>query len=369
MEKIINKATIYSGVDSLDRLNQIENKRVWLICDQFLVQNGSIKQIEERLQEKNQVEVFKDVVPDPPIEVIAKGIVLAAKIKPEVMIAYGGGSSIDTAKSILYFSKIAHIFKKVQFIAIPTTSGTGSEVTATTVITDQQVKHPVTDEQLVPDEVILCPSLTVSVPPSVTANTGMDVLTHAIEAYVSVNASTYSDALAEKACELVFDSLFTCYKEGNNLEARSRMQQASNLAGSAFNMAGLGMNHAIAHQIGGKFHIPHGLANSLLLTKVIEKNCMDCKAKSRYANLSRKLGFAKKEDCDSKAVTSLVKQITNLQIQMDMPMKLSECKVKQEDLVAIIVIMSKDALQDACRLTAPSIYNNDEIVKILLSIY
>ncbi|BBF42466.1 alcohol dehydrogenase [Lachnospiraceae bacterium KM106-2] len=369
MEKIDFRTTIYSGIDSLDHLRSFENKKIWVICDQFLVTNGSIKEILKYIEKKNKVTVFKDVVPDTPVSVVAKGVAFIKDLQPDIIIAYGGGSSIDTAKGILYFARIADFLNEITFIAIPTTSGTGSEVTSTVVISDQKTKHPITDETILPDEVILCPTLTVSVPPAVTANTGMDVFTHAIEAYVAKKATAYSDALAQKACELVLESLATCYHNGTDLEARSKMQQASNLAGSAFNLAGLGMNHSIAHQIGAKFHIPHGLANALLMTRIITKNSSRSEIMARYATLSRKLGLATANECDQVAVDHLNNKIHELQQEMNMPVRLRDCKVEYDAFESKLEEMTKDALQDDCRLTAPYIYNYDEIVIILASLY
>ena len=367
MHQVYIKTRIFSGEDALERLEKFEEKKIWLISDSFLVENGSINNITNKLHASNKVVVCGDVVPEPPIEVIAKGVALISSIEPDIIIAYGGGSAIDTAKGVLYFARLRGYTKKIKFIAIPTTSGTGSEVTSATVISDtaSQVKHPIVNDELLPDEVILCPMLTVSVPPKVTANTGMDVLTHAIEAYVSVNANSYSDALAQKACELVFGYLEKCFVNGGDLEARSRMQEASNIAGCAFNIAGLGMNHAIAHQIGALFHIPHGLANALILSEVIRHNSMICSVKMRYADLSRKLNLAESTHSDERAVEILCESIDGCMKSMDMPLDLSQCGVQRSDLEKNMRLICENALKDGCAATAARIFDFAEIESIL----
>ncbi|WP_090173951.1 1-propanol dehydrogenase PduQ [Eubacterium oxidoreducens] len=370
MNQIYIKTKVVSGEDSLERLGKFEDKTIWLIADAFLVDNKSVNQITEKLDKSNKVVVCRDVVPDPPLEVVAKGVALIHSVQPDIIIAYGGGSAIDTAKGVIYFSRLAKYEKELRFIAIPTTSGTGSEVTSVTVITDTQtqIKYPIEDDGILPDEVILCPRLTVSVPPAVTANTGMDVLTHALEAYVATGANTYSDALAEKAIELVFHYLKQCYHEGDNLMARSRMQEASNLAGSAFNIAGLGMNHSIAHQLGALFHLPHGLANALILNGVIRKNAEYEDMKKRYAILAKKLNIASLDTKDDDAVELLCSEIRKCQQEMTMPLTLRECNVTTSMLQDKIDIIYQNAMNDRCTQTAKYVYSKGEIVNVLFGL-
>ncbi|WP_352398194.1 1-propanol dehydrogenase PduQ [[Clostridium] aminophilum] len=354
MNQVYIKTRVFSGEDSLERLRKFEKKKIWIISDTFLVDNGTIDRITEQLDRSNRVVLCSDVVPDPPLSAVAKGVALMGNIHPDIIIAFGGGSAIDTAKGIIYFAKFSGFTDGVRFIAIPTTSGTGSEVSSVTVITDPEtkIKHPIVDDEILPDEVILCPQLTCSVPPSVTANTGMDVLTHALEAYVSRNANAYSDALAEKAVEYVFGYLKRCCADGNDMEARSRMQEASNLAGSAFNIAGLGMNHAIAHQLGGIFHIPHGLANSLILINVIRKNSAVCEMRARYAVLARKLNLAGRENSDFEAVNLLCEKIRSCQKEMKIPVTFSELGIRPEAVLEKSTEIWKNAQKDMCSDTA-----------------
>lgn len=367
MKSIYIKTKINFGEDSLKRLEEIKNKKLWIICDEFLVRSGSVETILSFIDNSNKVLIFDEVVPEPPLKVIGKGVGLIKQINPDVVIAYGGGSAIDTAKGIIYFARQQEFVDKVNFIAIPTTSGTGSEVTSATVITDteEKIKHAIFDDSLLPDEAILDANLTVTVPQNITANTGIDVLTHAIEAYVSKNANAYSDALAEKAVELVIESLLKCYNKGDDIEAREKMHEASNLAGISFNIAGLGINHSLAHQIGGKFHIPHGLANGLFLTTVIDYNSQNSETLKKYAKLVYKSEMVEKHDNDEFAVKVLKRYITSLMKLMNMPINLRECKVDKIEFNKIKSLMSENALKDSCTYTNPKEANVDELMRLL----
>lgn len=370
MKEVYINTRVFSGVDCLEHLRELKNKKVWLICDAFLVDNGTVDELTNKIDSTNQVTICKDVIPDPPLENVATGVANLLKLQPDVVIAFGGGSAIDTAKGILYFASNAGYKKEVLFIAVPTTSGTGSEVTSVTVITDKalQTKHLIADHSMLPNEVLLAPQFTASVPPAITANTGVDVLTHVIEAYVASNSNAYSDALAEKGVEMVFDYLEKCYFNGSDMDARSKMQEASNIAGTSFNIAGLGMNHAIAHQLGGMFHIPHGLANALILTEVIKRNASDAYMKSRYACLARKNGFATKQDSDDVAVQCLCDKIDECKRNMKMPMRISECKVDGNELRSKLSELSDNALKDGCVKTARMVFSKQDIERILLNV-
>ncbi|MDO5516316.1 MAG: 1-propanol dehydrogenase PduQ [Clostridium sp.] len=371
MNSVYIKTKVYSGQDSLTRLNNIKNKKIWIICDGFLVKGGQLNYLLKFVDDSNEVSIFDEVVPEPPIEVIGKGISLIKNINPDILIGYGGGSAIDTAKGIIYFSKEANIIKDVTFIAIPTTSGTGSEVTSATVITDREmkIKHAIFDDSVLPDEAILDANLTLSVPPNITANTGMDVLTHAIEAYVSKNSNVYSDALAEKSVELVVSSLVKAYKCGDDLEARSKMHEASNLAGMSFNIAGLGITHSLAHQIGSQFHIPHGLATALFLNSVIKYNSKKEECLKKYAKLARKSGMVTKADNDEFAVKVLEEYIETIMNMMNMPTNLRKCNVNLNDLTNLKDTMIENALNDGCTESNPIKCSKDDLGKLIDKIY
>ncbi|MBS5788008.1 MAG: iron-containing alcohol dehydrogenase [Clostridioides difficile] len=366
------KTAIKFGLGSLSALKEIQDKNVLIITDPFMIESGSIKKITENL-EKTTFEIFSDIVPDPPIETIVKGVEYFNKTNPDVIVAVGGGSAIDAAKAILDFSKKILSKENVEFIAIPTTSGTGSEVTSFAVITDKQkgVKYPLVSDELLPNIAILDPELVKTVPDFITADTGMDVLTHAIEAYVSTDADDFSDAFAEKAIKLVFKYLRRAYKNGDDIEAREKMHIASCLAGLAFNHASLGINHSIAHALGGKFKIPHGRANSLLLPHVIEYNA-DIKANEdgEYSRAAQKYyEIAKLIGLNSTnvrvGVRRLINEIKYLQSDMKMVTKLSDCSVSTNELHKYEEEIALSAINDTCTNTNPRVPTQKDIENIL----
>ncbi|MEW8957242.1 1-propanol dehydrogenase PduQ [Clostridium sp.] len=371
------KTKVYFGQGALNALDFIKDKKVLIITDPFMVKSGMIDSVTTPLK-NNKVEysIFSDIVPDPPIETVVQGIEEMAKINPDILIALGGGSAIDAAKAIKDFSlKIANT-KEVEFIAIPTTSGTGSEVTSFSVITDKAkgAKYPLVSDELVPEVAILDPELVKSVPNFITADTGMDVLTHALEAYVSTKANDFTDALAEKAIKLVFENLVEAYKNGGNLTAREKMHNASCLAGMAFNMASLGLNHGIAHAIGGKLHIPHGRTNAILLPHIVEYNAdikgyTDVKyseAAKKYAEVAKLLNLPGGNV--RAAVKNLISSIERLQKDMNMPKTLMDCKVQDEDFNKVKENIAEMALKDACTATNPKNPTKEDVMEILLKI-
>ncbi|WP_315118609.1 1-propanol dehydrogenase PduQ [uncultured Clostridium sp.] len=366
------KTKIYFGESSLDMLSQIKDKKVFIITDPFMVKSGTISLITEKLKDV-QYEIFSDIVPDPPIETVVKGIEEMGKVNPDILIALGGGSAIDSAKAIMDFSKKILDNNDIEFIAIPTTSGTGSEVTSFAVITDKSkgTKYPLVSQELLPNIAILDPNMVKSVPNFITADTGMDVLTHALEAYVSINASDFSDALAEKAVSLVFKYLIRAYENGEDMEAREKMHNASCLAGLAFDAAGLGLNHGIAHAIGGKLHIPHGRTNSILLPHIVEYNSEingfgshECsRAALKYADLSKVLGLP--SSTPRSAVRSLINEIKKMQKTMNMPTTLRACDVELSKIDGVKEEISELALKDACTAANPRISTKNDILQII----
>ncbi|MGL5354915.1 MAG: 1-propanol dehydrogenase PduQ, partial [Clostridium sp.] len=345
---------------------------VFVITDPFMVKSGTINKITEKLT-GSQVTIFSEIVPDPPIELVVTGIEELKKVMPEVIIALGGGSAIDAAKAIMDFSKKIISLDSVEFIAIPTTSGTGSEVTSFSVITDNQkgVKYPLVSDSLLPDIAILDPELVKTVPDFITGDTGMDVITHALEAYVSTNATDFTDALCEKALILCFKYLLRAFKDGSDMEAREKMHNASCLAGIAFNSASLGINHSIAHTLGGKFHIPHGRTNAILLTHVIEYNAEIVgyenrdytRAAKKYHNIAKLLGLP----CNNirMGVKNLINEIKSMQKTMKMPTSLKDCKVDVHEVMALREEIAKTAMLDACTPSNPRVPTPDDIIRIL----
>ena len=371
MERVYLKTKIFYGENSLERLASICGKKIWIICDKFLIDNGSIRKVLEVIDNSNEVKLFNGVLPDTPLTVIGKGAAILTQFKPEVIIAFGGGSAIDTAKGILYFGREMKIAGNVRLIAIPTTSGTGSEVTAATVVVDHETKqkHIFFDDSIYPDEAILDARLTLTLPPDITANTGMDVMTHALEAYVAKGSSVYTDAMAEKAVELIMKSLLKCYRCGDDIEARGEMLLASSLAGIAFSIAGLGMSHSIAHQVGGTFHIAHGLANAILLNEVILFNGQDEKVFDKYAKMAYQTGMVERNADPKLAVAVLLTFIRSLKKLMNMPVSLSECGVTQADFDKYVQYVSQNALNDGCTPMNPRRITAQDVETLLKKIY
>lgn len=329
MKEFSFSTRIFFGEGSLERLHKVENKRVMIVTDAFMEKSGVAHRVAAYL--KNcEVTIFSNVVPDPPIEVVAAGVQCFQECLPEVMIAVGGGSVIDAAKAIrVVAGRITDAIdtRVMECFAIPTTSGTGSEVTEYAVVTDsaQGIKFPLASRELRPVTAILDPELVVSAPPKVTADSGMDVLTHALEAYVSTGANDFSDALAEKAISLVVKWLPIAFENGQDLLAREKMHNASCMAGLAFNSAGLGVCHGIAHGIGGKLHLPHGRANAIVLPYVLRFNAdlehgkagNYCVAARKYQRLAKILDLP----CSSVpvGVSQLLKTVEKLNRALKIP--------------------------------------------------
>ena len=365
MNKWTFPTQIYAGPDSLNRLTAFSNESILIICDPFLKDSPSLTYVMGLMDSKNKVTIYTDVVPDPPITHVVKGIEFMEGIKPSVIIAIGGGSCIDMSKGIAYFGrKLKHMDIK-SFIAVPTTSGTGSEVTSFAVLTDSetQIKYPLVDDAVLPDEALLTPLFVKTSPPSVTAFSGMDVLVHALEAYVATEANNFTDALAQQAIELVFEYLPRCYKPTATEQDRMSMHEASCLAGLSFNKAGLGIVHAMAHQLGGQFHVPHGLANSMLLPYVIGFNCSHNPAVAKkYAHLSAKLGFADHNASEVDKLAALIEAIVTLQHTLDCPMNLTAFGVDKAVSETKLDLMADRALEDMCYRFNPYPANHDDLI-------
>ena len=371
MSNVFIKTKVRSGSSAVKYLQNLKGRRIMVVCDKFLAENGAVRYITDVVSANNQVEIFNQAIPDPTIEVVGRGLTMICKSKPDVLIGFGGGSAIDTAKGIIYFAGVKELVPKPLFITVPTTSGTGSEVTSAAVITDSdaKVKHLITTDDILADVALLDAQLTLSVPAPVTANTGMDVLTHALEAYVATRANVFSDALAEKAMELLTHNLLACYQNGKNLAVRTAMHEASTLAGMAFNNAGLGVNHSIAHQLGSTFHIPHGLANAILLNQVIDYNCANRETMEKYAVLAKKLQLAPCDASAETAVAALKLMISMLMQCMHMAAHVSELKISREEYQRQIPTMVENALMDHCINTTPRNIGTMGIRNILEAVY
>lgn len=375
------KTKVYFGDNALDRLSEIPYKKVLVITDPFLAQSSMINLITDPLKKGHiEYDIFQDVVPDPPIEKISEGVKKLLAYKPEAIIAVGGGSAIDSSKSIREFAVRIEHYGDVGLIAIPTTSGTGSEVTSFAVVSDpaEQRKYPLVSRDLTPDEAILDAELVKSVPPAVTADTGMDVFTHALEACVSTDRNDFATALAEKAIEICGVFLLRAYLDGSDTHARQKMHSASCLAGLAFNSASLGLNHGMAHQLGATFHIPHGRANAMLLPHIIEFNSDINKhsksqakylpAVERYKTVARILGLSSYNTIMT--VRNLVNWVQFMLKEMDIPLSVSQMgKISKEEYFAEIERMAEAALADGCTATNPRVPSKANVMKIYESLW
>lgn len=381
MKKFEVVTDIYFGENALNRLKDLEYKRVFIISDPFVVQRGLIRNVTRPLDQASiTYELYTDVVADPTVEKVISGITAVLKENPECIIAVGGGSAMDLAKSIRKIAGQMQPDFKPCLIAIPTTSGTGSEVTSFSVITDSQThsKIPLASRDMTPDEAILDEVLVKSVPASVTADTGMDVLTHAIEAYVSINNNEFSGALAEKAVEICGQFLYRSYSDNNDSHARRKMHIAACLAGLAFNSASLGLNHGMAHQLGAVFHIPHGRANAMLLPCIIEYNSSINKlSKSKenydqcvhkYCNIARMLGLHSINEIMT--IHSLCNYMRFISEEMCIPMHLSEIlNISKEEYESHLDAMAEAALKDGCTATNPRIPTKDDVIELYKKIW
>ncbi len=391
---------------ALDELGTVlGKKRAFVVTDSFLFQNGYLAPVTDKLHEMGiAYQCFSDVQPDPTLANAMAGAKEMTAFAPDVIIAFGGGSAMDAAKImwVLYehpevdFADMAMRFidirkrvytfpkmgEKAYFVAIPTSSGTGSEVTPFAVITDEKtgIKYPLADYELLPDMAIVDTDNMMSQPRSLTSASGVDVLTHALEAYVSVMASDYTDGLALKAMKNVFDYLPACYEDGTNVEARQKMADASCLAGMAFANAFLGVCHSMAHKLGAYHHIPHGIANALLISLVIAYNAAEAPAKmgtfsqyqypnarARYAEAARFCGIS--AESDEAAVEKLIEKIEALKSAVGIKKTIADYGVKEEDFLATLDEMCENAFDDQCTGANPRYPLIAEIKSMYLKAY
>lgn len=399
---------IYFEHNSIKYLEKMPNiTRAFIVTDPGMVSLGYVDKILYYLRKRTEhvhCEIFSDVEPDPSIETVKRGAQMMDEFKPDVIIALGGGSAMDAAKGMWLFYehpdvdfnslrlrfldirkrafKFPKMGNKAQLVAIPTTSGTGSEVTSFAVISDKKnnMKYPLADYELTPNIAIIDPQFVMSLPKSATADTGLDVLTHALEAYVSVMASDYTDGLAMKAIQLVFKYLPRAYKNGaEDAEAREKMHNASCMAGMAFTNAFLGLNHSIAHKIGGEYHVPHGRANAVLLPHVIKYNASTPSkfvsfpkykkfiADEKYAEIAAFLGLPAKTT--EEGVQSLINAVIDLMKEVNEPLSFSECGIDEETYMRNVPDIANKAFEDQCTTANPKLPLVKEIEQIMIDAY
>lgn len=347
---------------------------MFIVTDKFMHESGRVSYLTDKIKaEGAKWEIFSDVTPDPDIETVTAGVAKILEFQPDTVITLGGGSPIDAAKAIAYFAAKQINLRDCPFVAVPTTSGTGNEVSKFAVITDRArgIKYPLSDDTLLPDYAVLDAELTCSVPPKVTADTGLDVLTHAIEAFVCTEANAFTDALAEKSVKLVDHYLLLAYKEPDNREARQGMHNASCLAGAAFSNAGLGLCHSMAHAMGAQFHIPHGRANAILLPVVMSFNA-GCETTltpvaTRCAELASLIGMGATSMRQS--ALNLIHMVRRLQQRMGVPQRIRDTGVSAEDFEAALDTMADAALADRCTATNPKPCTKEDIIELYRQAY
>ena len=349
-------------------------QRLFIVTDRFMAESGKVSYVTDQLQNPGQEYiVFSDVRADPDIETVTRGVSALLDFNADGVIAFGGGSAIDAAKAMVFFAAKQRNLRDVPFIAIPTTSGTGSEVSRFAVITDQakETKYPLVNDSLLPDAAVLDAALTTSVPPSVTADTGLDVFTHAVEAFVSTEATDFSDAAAEKAIKLVKHHLLNAYKDPENLVSRQGMHNASCLAGIAFSNSGLGLNHGMAHAMGARFHISHGRANGILLPYVMSFNagCVDTLTPTakRYAQISRLLGL--ESSSIRQSALNLIRTARRFVEKLNVPSTIQAAGVTPSQFEAELDEMAAAALADRCTATNPRECTLEDIKNIFRAAY
>ena len=404
--KIPEKIYFEAGsIAYLEKMPDIE--RAFIVTDQGMVKLGYVDKILYHLRKREKhvhCEIFDEVESDPSFETVNKGLEMMRNFKPDVIIALGGGSPIDAAKGMWLFYehpeadpeglklkfmdirkrtyKFPKLGVKTKMVAIPTTSGTGSEVTSFAVLTDKKLnkKYPLADYELTPDVAIVDPDLVLSLPKTVTADTGMDVLTHALEAYVSNMASDFTDGLSEKAVELVVNYLPKAYTDGaNDKLAREKMHNASTIAGMSFTNAFLGVCHSLAHKIGAEFHLAHGRINAILLPYVIRYNAtMPTKfvsfpkyeyfiADQKYAQMAKKIGL--KADTVEEGISSLIAKVKEMNEFLGIPKSFKEAGIEEAEFMAKIDMLADRAFEDQCTTANPRVPLVSELKKILIDSY
>ena len=389
---------IYHGKGCLEELKNLKGKKAFLVVGGgSMKRQGFLDKAVHYLKDGGmEVEVFEGVEPDPSVETVMRGAEAMRKFEPDWIVSMGGGSPIDAAKAMWAFYEypettfedlitpfsFPELRQKARFAAIPSTSGTATEVTAFSVITNYQtgVKYPLADYELMPDMSIVDADNMMSQPKGLTSASGVDVLTHALEAYASVMATDYTDGLALKAMKNVFEYLPRAYENGNDVEARCKMADASCMAGMAFNNAFLGVCHSMAHKLGAFHHIPHGVANALLISMVVEYNAAECPRKmgtfsqyqyphtmARYAECARFVGIQAKDDAE--AVQKLIAKIEELKEKVGIKKTIADYGVDEKYFLETLDDMCEKAFDDQCTGANPRYPLISEIKDMFLRAY
>jgi len=361
----------YHGIGTLEKLKELTGKQALIVTGSSSMKTSGVLKKAQMLLKEGGIEssVFSGVEPDPSIETVMKGVDMMNQVQPDLIIGLGGCSAIDAAKAMWVFYEypdttlediippftIKPLRQKARFIAIPSTSGTGTEVTCVSVITDRKkgVKYPIVSYELTPDVAIVDGEICKTMPPHETAYTGLDALAHNTEAYVSSLSDPYTDPLAKQSIAMIFQHLPIAYKEPENLEARQAMHDASCLAGMAFTNALLGIVHAMAHQLGGMFGLPHGCANAILMPNVVRYNS---KSTQKYEDLAKVLGKNTAEDYAA--------AIETLRATVNVPASIQEYGISESDWNAKLEKITTNAMADACVGANPRNPSESDIRKI-----
>ena len=372
---------IYFGKGSLEQLKTLRGKKAVLVLGGGSMKKfGFVDKALAYLKEAGiETKLIEGVEPDPSVDTVLKGAEVMREFEPDWIIAMGGGSPIDAAKAMWIFYEhpevkfeditepfsLPELRNKAKFLAIPSTSGTATEVTAFSVITDYktEIKYPLADFNITPDVAIVDSELAETMPAKLTAYTGMDALTHAIEAYVATLHSVFSDPLALKAVNMIKDYLYKSYE--GDMAAREEMHSAQCLAGMAFSNALLGICHSMAHKTGAVFHIPHGCANAIYLPYVIKFNAKTCA--DRYADIARSAGLA--GTTEDELVNSLIELVRDFNKKMSIPSTLKEYGIAEDEFNAKVELISERAIQDACTGSNPREISKEEMVKLFKCVY
>lgn len=375
---------LYYGKDALNYFDVLPKSQVLVVSDPYMVQSGTIKTVTNHLDANGiPYSIFSEVEPDPSIYTVSKGLQQFFEVKPDILIALGGGSAIDTAKAILYFYLKyngalvdAKHLKRPTFIAVPTTSGTGSEVTTYSVITDteQNVKIALRDSKMTPDVAVLCAEYTTTLPKPMVAFTGMDVLTHGLEAYVTKEANAFTNMYAREAIRKTLRYLPEVFEGVGGYHAQEEMMNASTMAGFAFSDSGLGLAHGLAHTLGAHFHFPHGKINSIVLPYVVAFNAglghyaPQPEILARYARMVRLIDLAESAS-EEMMVQILINTINNLNLKFEIPASLKEAGISREDFDGNLDVCIRTILQDVCTKANPVNVGEQEVRMILNDVY
>lgn len=372
---------IYFGKGSLEQLKTLKGKKAVLVLGGGSMKKfGFVDKALDYLKEAGiETKLIEGVEPDPSVDTVLKGAEVMRDFEPDWIIAMGGGSPIDAAKAMWIFYEhpevkfeditkpfsLPELRNKAKFLAIPSTSGTATEVTAFSVITDYktEIKYPLADFNITPDVAIVDSELAETMPAKLTAYTGMDALTHAIEAYVATLHSVFSDPLALKAVSMIKDYLYKSYE--GDMAAREQMHSAQCLAGMAFSNALLGICHSMAHKTGAVFHIPHGCANAIYLPYVIKFNAKECA--DRYAEIAKSAGLS--GTTEDELVNSLIELVKDFNKKMSIPSTLKEYGIPEDEFNAKVELISERAIEDACTGSNPREISKEEMVKLFKCVY